>query len=915
LLPSFYVAIAALITGGFVLVGLSVFTWLRRPAIAGSAALPLVLAGSAVWVLAAAAEHIAPTLAGKIIASKIQYLGVVTVPPASVCTILTYLGLQRWLRRFLYLAIPVAILSITIVFSNEYHHWHWSEIALDPHVAFDLVKMSHGPSFWVINMVNHSQILMAAALLLPSSLKSWQIESTLVYLGLAAPWIANLLYISGNSPVANLDITPFGLIITGIFFAISFQGIGSIFSTIKLANRHIVESIADLILVVDQRQQLLSANKSARAILANHPLPAPIEVMFGKHNTLLDYLQAPSSAPEQDIEIEVKGEAMTFNIRSFHTGSHRGRNKATVYVLRDATAQRAYENDMKRHRKQLRQVIDLIPHPIYARDASGRFLLANDSAAIRYGLEGESVEGFTLEDLHADPNEASLIRESDQQVIESQKSLTTEQLFTGLDGRALIYQTTKMPFSHDENKAPGIVAMSIDVTKERERERLLERMASTDPLTNLPNRRRFQQVLDKAISRANKTFHRIALLSLDLDRFKMINDNYGHPVGDEVLCQAAERLRRNIRFSDRLTNSPEDPDQITVSRLGGDEFMVLLPNISGSADAAIVARRLIKALEEPFFVKSDQLQLGSSVGIAIYPEDGADPETLVRHCDRALTSVKGNIRGRFEFYNTDLGKAEQRRHTLEQALRRALDRDEFKMHYQPIWDAKTNQLHGAEALLRWDSAELGTVSPDEFIPVAEESGLVIRIGEVVLRSVCEQIAMWKKRGFELPVIAINLSARQLIDINLRDQVEGVFRDTGVSGAEIEFELTEGSILSENPRVEETLNWLQAQGSTLALDDFGTGYSSLSHLRRLSFQKLKIDRSFVSGLGSSTEDEQLVRGVIALAQRLDIQTVAEGVETEQQLDILRGEGCDYIQGYLLGRPEPPESLERLFNKEV
>jgi EAL domain-containing protein (putative c-di-GMP-specific phosphodiesterase class I) len=237
------------------------------------------------------------------------------------------------------------------------------------------------------------------------------------------------------------------------------------------------------------------------------------------------------------------------------------------------------------------------------------------------------------------------------------------------------------------------------------------------------------------------------------------------------------------------------------------------------------------------------------------------------------------------------------------------------MHYQPIWGAQENQLCGAEALLRWESAELGTVSPGEFIPVAEESGLVIRIGEVVLRSVCEQIALWKKRGFELPVISINLSARQLIDINLRDQVEGVFRDTGVCGSEIEFELTEGSILTENPRVEETLNWLQEQGSTLALDDFGTGYSSLSHLRRFSFQKLKIDRSFVSGLGSSTGDEQLVRGVIALAQRLDIQTVAEGVETEQQLDILRGEGCDYIQGYLLGRPEPPESLERLFNKEV
>ena len=390
----------------------------------------------------------------------------------------------------------------------------------------------------------------------------------------------------------------------------------------------------------------------------------------------------------------------------------------------------------------------------------------------------------------------------------------------------------------------------------------------------------------------------------------MVNDTYGHPVGDDVLRQVAERLTSNLRFSDQVGSRTSTKDQITVSRLGGDEFMVLLPSIQEAGDAALVARRLIDALHAPFEVGSDKLQLGISVGIALCPEDGDSPETMIRRSDQALSNAKSNLKGSFEFYNADLSAAEERRHILEQALRRALDRDEFRMHYQPIRDTNTKELSGAEALIRWQSAELGTVNPDEFIPVAEESGLIVKIGEVVLRSVCEQISQWRKRGLRVPAISVNLSARQLIDLNLKDQVERVFRETGVSGPDIQFELTEGSTLAENPRSEIMLAWLQGLGTTLALDDFGTGYASLSLLRRITFQKLKIDRSFVSGLGSEPEDERMVRGVIALAHRLDIDTIAEGVETEQQLEVLRSEGCNYIQGYLFGRPEAPEIFERL-----
>lgn len=869
-----------------------------------------MLAAAALWVLAATAEHLVPTLAGKLLATKVQYLGILVLPAASLCTVLNYLGMDRWHRPLLMIAIPVALVCYAVIASNHIHHWVWPDIDLDITGTIPLLKLAHGPGFWVINSISHGQLFFAFALFFANSLKNWRVESLLVYLGFAAPWIANLIYLSGLSPVDYLDITPFGLIVTGICFTISFHGVGSIFSTVNLAHRDIVESIADLILVVDERKQILSANRSAREILADHPLPAPIDLLLANHPQLLRCLEDGPQTQHQDVELKIAGHMMTYDISAVHTVDSVRGNRATVYVLRDATSQRAFESDLHRHRQQLRQVIDLIPHPIYARDAQGRFLLANDSCAQAYGFSGEEMEGRTIGEVHRDLKEVARINADDRRVMNNRESLSTEEIHRSFGEEPRTYKTTKVPFMYDGSDAAGVVAMSIDVTQERERENLLKVLASTDPLTNLPNRRDFERVLDKSLSRAIKSGHRIALLSLDLDHFKMVNENHGHPVGDEVLKLVADRLRNNLRYGDHIASPPAAPDQVTVSRLGGDEFMVLLPTVADSMDAARVARRLISALDEPFEIGSDRLQLGASIGIAIGPDDGDTPATLVSRCDRALTNVKRVLRGSFEFYNAELSAVEERRHALEQALRRALDRDEFRMHFQPIWDAKTSQLCGAEALLRWESAELGVVAPDEFIPVAEESGLVVRIGEVVLRRVCEQIALWRERGFIVPVISINLSARQLVDIDFREQVEPVFKKTGVQGSDIEFELTEGSMLTESRRVDETLDWLQGLGASLALDDFGTGFSSLSHLRRFSFQRLKIDRSFVLGLGVSSEDERLVRGVIALAHRLNIDTVAEGVETEEQLEILKSEGCNYVQGYFLGRPEPPEVFEQL-----
>jgi diguanylate cyclase (GGDEF)-like protein/PAS domain S-box-containing protein len=914
LLSTPYIPTGLLCLGGIVLAGLAAFSWQRRAVDAGTELTALLMA-AAIWVFSAAAEHLFPTIEGKILASKIQYIGILTLPPASLATVLVAIGRRSWVAPCMRVALPLVGVSLLLVMTNEWHGGVWSALAMRTDAPFPMLAIEYGPVFWAINAISHSQLVAAAALLLPVYWKDWRLDATLVYLGLAAPWAANLLYVSRLSPFGDLDITPFGLIVTGVAFTASLHGVGNIFSTIKLANQDVIDHISDLVLVLDERGRLLSANRAARDLLGTPPLPAPTTDALSRHPELLAALCQSTLDLGSDVSIGIRsdGDPRIFDVRAKPIYSRRAARCGTVVVLRDITDQRNADSEIRLHRQQLRQIVDLIPHPIYARDDEGRFILANDATARAYGTTGEALQNRRIDEFHADRAEVERILENDRRVIASQEPLTTEEAFWNGKEIPHTYRTTKIPFERDGLSGSAIAGMSIDVTEERERARMLQFLASTDPLTNLSNRRHFQDVLERALQTAERTNNRAALLFMDLDRFKMVNDNYGHPTGDAVLKQVADRIQEKVRFTDQVARPAVDVDEeVTVSRLGGDEFMVLLPSIDEPGDAAIAARRLREALIEPFDVGPDRLQLGASVGIAIYPDDGLDSETLVRHCDQALTNAKRTQRGRVEFYNASISAAEERRYALEVGLRRAIERGEFRMVYQPIRDVRSARLDGAEALIRWTSAELGDVAPDEFIPVAEESGLVVPIGLIAVRSVCEQIASWRSEGLVAPRVSVNVSARQLADVDSPKQIARALEESGVSGDSLEFELTEGSVLSENPMVEGTLAALGDLGASLALDDFGTGYSSLSHLRRFCFQRLKIDRSFVAGLGVHEEDEQLVRAIIALAKRLEIRIVAEGVETEEQFAFLREEECDFVQGYLFGRPMPASDLASLLD---
>ena len=424
-------------------------------------------------------------------------------------------------------------------------------------------------------------------------------------------------------------------------------------------------------------------------------------------------------------------------------------------------------------------------------------------------------------------------------------------------------------------------------------EERLDHLAHHDPLTGLPNRLAFSSHLDRAVALAARRGRRFALLFIDLDRFKEVNDSAGHNVGDRLLQAVSERLVGNLRRGDHL------------SRLGGDEFVCLLEDIADGREALRIAEKMLGLLSASFDVAGHEVHLSGSIGICVYPDDGEDGETLVRNADTAMFRAKAQGRGQAHFYTPAMTEAARERLRMDSALRRAREAGELALHYQLKVDAG-GQPVGAEALLRWTNAEFGAVSPSRFIPLAEDTGLIVRLGEWVLRESCEQAARWREEGLDLPSIAVNLSVKQLDHPDFMALLASVVEDSGWPPSRVELEITE-SMIMDGDRALESLHLLRASGFGIAIDDFGTGYSSLAYLKRLPVTALKIDRSFVDGIGRGGGDEAIIRTVVSLAKRLGCTTVAEGVESEAQRRFLVDEGVDVLQGYGIARPLPPQAF--------
>jgi len=567
-----------------------------------------------------------------------------------------------------------------------------------------------------------------------------------------------------------------------------------------------------------------------------------------------------------------------------------------VATHEDITERRQAELERDRAKAFLDTVIENVPVTLVVKDArEHRFVLVNRAAEQLWGLPRSGIIGKNDHDLF--PKEAAdQIEAYDDMVLQSGDQLFVDEhpLHTPGNGTRLV-TSKRLAILGPSGEAEYLLGVIEDITERRQAEERIAHLAHHDPLTDLPNRAAFNEHLDAVVTRASRSGEPFALLAVDLDRFKEVNDVFGHSAGDALLCEVAVRLK-------------EAADSAFVARLGGDEFTLVCETGPQPATAEILAARLQAAVADAIEIAGHQIRIGLSIGIALFPTDGADAATLRSNADIALYRTKADGRGTVRFFEADMDKRLRERRTLQHDLQYAARRGELAIHFQPQSRVGVG-IVGFEALLRWHHPSRGTISPNVFIPLAEESGLIISIGDWILRETCREAASWPR-----PLqIAVNLSPVQFQHGDLPGKVHAILLETGLAANRLELEITEGVLIGDFSRALSILRKLKALGVRIAMDDFGTGYSSLSYLQSFPFDKIKIDRSFVSNLDRSSQSAAIIRAVIGLGRGLELPVVAEGVETPEQLAFLTDEACDEIQGYLVGRPLPIEEYAELVGR--
>jgi diguanylate cyclase (GGDEF)-like protein/PAS domain S-box-containing protein len=575
-------------------------------------------------------------------------------------------------------------------------------------------------------------------------------------------------------------------------------------------------------------------------------------------------------------------------------------------ALRYAVERKIIEEALFEEKERAQVTLDCIGDAVISTDPSGKVTFLNLVAERMTGWPLKEVVGMAMAEAFriVDAMTRNAIRDPMVSAASRNRvgSLPLNSVLIRRDGSEIFIEDSVAPIHDHDGRVMGSVIVFRDVSATRAMADEIAHSAEHDFLTGLPNRSLLNDRLDQAIAMARRTQTKAAVLFMDLDGFKHINDSLGHLTGDKLLQCVATRLQKCIRAPD------------TVSRQGGDEFLVLLQGVKRPDDVAITAKRLLDSLAQTCSVEQHKLHITSSIGVSLYPDDGQDAETLIRNADTAMYQAKENGRQGYRFFRPEMNVRAVERQSIEEDLRVALERQEFALHYQPKIHLATGRITGAEALLRWTHPTRGSISPAQFIPIAEDSGLIVPIGAWVLREAATQAQKWVQAGLPMGTIAVNVSARELGDASFPEGLFAILSEIGLDPGYLELEVTEGVLMKNAEVAASSLRILRAKGIRIAIDDFGTGYSSLSYLRKFPLDALKIDQSFIREIAGSSDDAAIVSAIISMAQSLHLRVIAEGVETAVDLAFLQDRGCDEAQGYYFSRPVAAEQFAALLGTE-
>ncbi len=651
------------------------------------------------------------------------------------------------------------------------------------------------------------------------------------------------------------------------------------------------DTLSHPIFVHDHEFHILFANRAylsrAKASLEDILGALYWQVFPRGQGPLSNCLRALSGGAEEEVEDIRTDAGEIFCCRALTIHSADGRYLYSIHLLEDVTERRRLEKTLQREQALSDATIQSAPGAFYVLDTENRFIRWNRYVNRITNLSDDALlQTSALSIIH--PEDRPRIAAKIQEVFSVGHAETEARIITVDDG------VRDFSFNGQRFEVDGVIYLAgygVDITDLKRAWVQLEHLATHDHLTGLPNRNLFFDRLQHSLDKAARRDEHFAVLFVDLDNFKLINDGFGHQMGDLLLVQVADHLQACTRKQD------------TVSRLGGDEFAVIVEDIRESSEeiVAATAERIIEAIAAPFDLGGREALLSASVGIAFYPKDGADMATLLRSADTAMYKAKEIGKNNYQFFTAEMNTHAAERHALESDLRDALARGEFYLVYQPQVDIRSARIIGVEALLRWQHPRRGLLLPDEFIPLAEATGLIVPIGDWVLRSVCAQLREWSDKGLRTIRVAVNLSPRQFRQEDLANTIQTILLENGVSASSLEFELTETCVMDDAASATEILKRLKEMGVRLSIDDFGMGYSSLLYLKRFPIDNLKIDSHFIKDLATDSEDRAIVTAIITMGHSMHLAVIAEGVETQQQLEFLRIEGCDFVQGYYINRP--------------